>query len=238
MNAGPAAGTWFDAGPSGWSEAFAVLGAIPLDQWSVLGVAGALLLLYALSARASRLRVRRLARADVAAAEPDVVAAARAVGFEGYAISWSSRGTGVVLTLWGSSGRYVARGRGRLRREAVLAALSAILAVVPAPYEDEAEAGYFDAYAQAASDAAREAGAKAGKARRESAAAPAPDWWRVELGLGPDATRAEADRAWRTLAKTAHPDHGGSADRMALLNAARDEARRVLGQGGLASGRV
>lgn len=57
-------------------------------------------------------------------------------------------------------------------------------------------------------------------------ALPAPTTWRDVLG-GPT-TRAEATAAYRRLAADAHPDRGGSDDRMAELNAARDAAMKAL----------
>lgn len=46
--------------------------------------------------------------------------------------------------------------------------------------------------------------------------------------LGPVKTLEEAKSAFRRLAKAAHPDHGGSTERMATLNQAMAEAKRVL----------
>lgn len=46
------------------------------------------------------------------------------------------------------------------------------------------------------------------------------------LGLKPGATRSEIEDAYRSKAKSAHPDHGGNHDQMARLNAARDELLR------------
>jgi hypothetical protein len=58
-------------------------------------------------------------------------------------------------------------------------------------------------------------------------ALPAPEqWWQV-LGVRADATVFEIDRAYRDLAKTAHPDQGGSDHEMARLNAAREQGRRA-----------
>jgi hypothetical protein len=58
-------------------------------------------------------------------------------------------------------------------------------------------------------------------------ALPAPEqWWQV-LGVRSDATVFEIDRAYRDLAKDAHPDRGGSDEQMSRLNAARDAGRRA-----------
>lgn len=40
-----------------------------------------------------------------------------------------------------------------------------------------------------------------------------------------------AEANYRTRARQAHPDNGGSHERMAELNAAIDEARKELGNG-------
>jgi curved DNA-binding protein CbpA len=42
------------------------------------------------------------------------------------------------------------------------------------------------------------------------------------LPLGPRLSRAEIHRAWKHVAKTAHPDAGGSAREFLELSAARD----------------
>jgi hypothetical protein len=47
------------------------------------------------------------------------------------------------------------------------------------------------------------------------------------LGVGPDATRAEIQAAYRRLMERVHPDKGGAAGLAAQLNAARD---RLLGK--------
>lgn len=58
-------------------------------------------------------------------------------------------------------------------------------------------------------------------------ALPAPEqWWQV-LGVKPDATVFEIDRAYRDLAKQAHPDSGGTDEQMSRLNAARAAGRRA-----------
>ena len=49
-------------------------------------------------------------------------------------------------------------------------------------------------------------------------------WWSV-LGVAPEVTLDTVETAYRTLARAAHPDAGGSHERMARLNAARDQAR-------------
>ena len=42
------------------------------------------------------------------------------------------------------------------------------------------------------------------------------------LGVGPEATAAEVNAAWRRLMARAHPDQGGTEGLAAQLNAARD----------------
>lgn len=56
-------------------------------------------------------------------------------------------------------------------------------------------------------------------------ALPAPagtSWWQV-LGVKQTASRDEIQTAYRKLASDAHPDKGGTAERMAEINRARDE---------------
>lgn len=56
-------------------------------------------------------------------------------------------------------------------------------------------------------------------------ALPPPDHWTKILGVKPTATSDEINAAFRKLAATAHPDQpGGSANAMARLNHARDNA--------------
>ena len=231
---------WFDV--PGGTDALDVLARIPLDQWGWLGGGVGLAAVSTLLRRAARRRARRAAERDVDRALPRVAAAARAAGFRGYAVEWSLAANAVVLTLWDDArGGFAAVGNGRARAQAVLAALAAILAALPPEPVTAAQAR-----AGATSDRSEPSGADSfGNGPGESGGAgpgpetgPAPDWWRTELGLAPGASRSDADRAWRALAKEAHPDRGGSVERMARLNAARDEARRILGQGGLRSGTV
>lgn len=54
-------------------------------------------------------------------------------------------------------------------------------------------------------------------------AKPKRPWWEV-LNVTSNADRAVIDEAYRVLAKTRHPDAGGSNDAMAELNEARKEA--------------
>ena len=48
------------------------------------------------------------------------------------------------------------------------------------------------------------------------------------LGLAPDATQEQVQAAWRSLSLVAHPDAGGSHERMLLINSARDRALEVI----------
>jgi hypothetical protein len=60
-------------------------------------------------------------------------------------------------------------------------------------------------------------------------ALPAPaKGWRQVLGVGPSASLDDAEAAYRAAARSAHPDRGGTDERMAALNAAIAEARREL----------
>lgn len=61
------------------------------------------------------------------------------------------------------------------------------------------------------------------------AALPAPagrNWWEV-LALPRDADRQAIDAAWRRLSSQHHPDKGGTAERMAEINTARDAALKA-----------
>lgn len=53
----------------------------------------------------------------------------------------------------------------------------------------------------------------------------AKPWWET-LGVSQAAPRESIVAAHRELAKLHHPDHGGNAERMAEINAARDAALR------------
>lgn len=66
-------------------------------------------------------------------------------------------------------------------------------------------------------------------------ALPAPDspkpkrpWWEI-LGLDPDCSIEEIEARWRNLAREAHPDRGGSNERMTALNLAVAAARSERG---------
>lgn len=56
--------------------------------------------------------------------------------------------------------------------------------------------------------------------------------WRAQLGFGPNerVTRETVVARHRSLAADNHPDRGGSTDRAAEINAARDAALREIGQ--------
>jgi DnaJ-domain-containing protein 1 len=47
-------------------------------------------------------------------------------------------------------------------------------------------------------------------------------WWQI-LGVPSTATKEAIQTAYRKLASEAHPDKGGSVERMAEINRARDE---------------
>lgn len=62
-------------------------------------------------------------------------------------------------------------------------------------------------------------------------ALPAPEPWWKTLGLsGPNVARQDIASAYRKASQAAHPDRpGGSHDRMAAVNAARDEGLKLIG---------
>ncbi len=55
-------------------------------------------------------------------------------------------------------------------------------------------------------------------------------WWDV-LKIESTATLEEVEAAWKAMAAQHHPDSGGTHDRMAEINSARDRARRDLADG-------
>lgn len=55
-------------------------------------------------------------------------------------------------------------------------------------------------------------------------------WWNI-LGVARTASYSEVRTAYRTLAKTTHPDQGGSAEAMSALNAAMDTAKAEIAGG-------
>lgn len=63
------------------------------------------------------------------------------------------------------------------------------------------------------------------------AALPPPPRWSDVLGfkVGDVVDKARIETAFKRLAKTAHPDTGGSADKMAELNRARETALKEMG---------
>jgi hypothetical protein len=66
-----------------------------------------------------------------------------------------------------------------------------------------------------------------GTRQRRSERAAEPDPFAV-LGLANDATLEQIENARRLLAKTAHPDVGGSVDEMQGINAAADQAAMIV----------
>lgn len=58
---------------------------------------------------------------------------------------------------------------------------------------------------------------------------PAPHWSEI-LEVSKTARRPDIEAAYRSRARTSHPDAGGSHDAMAALNAARDRALKEIGQ--------
>jgi len=78
----------------------------------------------------------------------------------------------------------------------------------------------------------RESSRDGDRSRHCAHAAPRPGeaaWWHV-MGYesGPPRTLAQAEQRFRTLVAGAHPDRGGSAERMHQLLCARAQARRQL----------
>lgn len=61
------------------------------------------------------------------------------------------------------------------------------------------------------------------------AALPAPRaWWQVLELKDPKATREQIEAAYRRLAMANHPDRGGDPDKMADINAARDQGLEAI----------
>lgn len=58
---------------------------------------------------------------------------------------------------------------------------------------------------------------------------PAKKTWREVLGLGPNATASDVQAAYLKMIQVNHPDRGGTTERAAEINAARDEALKELG---------
>lgn len=52
-------------------------------------------------------------------------------------------------------------------------------------------------------------------------------WWCDVLGVSPTATSAQINTAYKSKAKRAHPDRGGSEDAMKRLNIAKDAALKA-----------
>ena len=76
---------------------------------------------------------------------------------------------------------------------------------------------------RAAAEEMRRQQEEAYRGRRQT---PGKRAWHEVLGVPPNADRATITRAYRKLAAIHHPDKGGSVERMAEINKARDEALR------------
>lgn len=53
-------------------------------------------------------------------------------------------------------------------------------------------------------------------------------WWQVLKLNGPNVSRDDIQRAWRTLISEHHPDTGGDTDQAARINRARDQGLEAL----------
>ena len=62
------------------------------------------------------------------------------------------------------------------------------------------------------------------------AALPSRSGWASVLGVDATASRADIDKAYRAMAKGAHPDTGGSHEAMSALNAAYEQAKEEVKQ--------
>lgn len=78
-----------------------------------------------------------------------------------------------------------------------------------------------------ATDAEGSEGGSGSEARTPPPAAGERDRLLRELGLPPTATLAEAEKRYRELAKKAHPDLGGSVERMRKLNVTISRLREI-----------
>lgn len=134
---------------------------------------------------------------------------------------WLALAAGVLLLLvW--AGRRPARARlGARAGAAVISALAAVGAVGAG-----LRGAWLVSLALIAVSIFLGQGARSG-GRPRSAAEPdasgmSLDQARAILGVGPVATRAEIEAAYRHLIRRAHPDQGGTSGLAAQLNAARD----------------
>jgi len=53
-------------------------------------------------------------------------------------------------------------------------------------------------------------------------------WWQVLKLSGPNVSEKEIQTAWRRLISDSHPDNGGSADKAAQINRARDQGLEAI----------
>lgn len=163
-------------------------------------------------------RIRRCREAFLAAAADmnDVLSEAGAEGAEMRRSRHRGR-AGVRIRIWDGDGRSVEGWTpGLPDRDAFGALLLAAAGTLREPASEH-----------------RERGERAGRKPRSEGSSPIGErrgWWSV-LGVREDATRVEILAAWRDLARTNHPDAGGSTDDMARINAARDKALRARASG-------
>ncbi len=159
-----------------------------------------------------RRRRSALALEDVHSATLDVEAEAALWGAERFDTDWTTANTDITVVLTGPRLRLTVTVRGRPTRADGMREACRILAA----------RRLFDAQPfRPGPDPRAE--------RVAPPPPPPPETWRDVLGLGRGAGLAEAEAARRRLAMAHHPDRGGSPEAMARINAAMDEARRVLG---------
>ncbi|MHB8528784.1 MAG: J domain-containing protein [Caulobacteraceae bacterium] len=131
----------------------------------------------------------------------------------------------IVILVW--AGRRPVRLRAHLRvASALLGALAAAAAVVSG-----LRGGWLASLALLALSAWLAASARPSSAASEAdRPAMSLEEARSILGVGPLATPAEVEEAWRRLIRRAHPDRGGTAGLAAQLNAARDRLVKRSGR--------
>lgn len=201
-----------------WSEFAAFVAALPPDLFW-LGIVAVILAVHFLESR----RVRKVRRAEMHGISEEILEALLPHGVVGVRVDrhWRSlRGRGwsneVTVILSTAEGTLAGRLRGRFGvRDLAWHAVAALM--------EEREA----LRAQASSRRRGPEPEPDAGARQAHRPAPPPDarpaaWWEV-LGVTPDADADAVKAAYRSLARTRHPDMGGTNDAMAELNDARDQ---------------